>query len=89
MSKFCRKYTRLNTVSYIFKVEQLPFTQLSRLLCSHSYDFSGTYPWPWYGAPFSCFGHSNVVLNCKFYIGIPAYPEYLINASSVHVIVHG
>ena len=37
----------------------------------------------------TCLGHSNVVLNCKFFLKYACMPCYLINASSVHVIVHG
>ena len=63
MSEFCQKYTRLNKVLSIFKVEQhYLHTRL---------------------------GHSNIVVILKVLYRYTYTSYYLINASSLHVIVHG
>ena len=83
MSKFCYKYTRLNTVESISKVEQF---RLHPCLSCCVPMLVTTFPHALQrnvsmaavrGAvrpSITCLGHSNVVLNCKFYIGIPGYP---------------
>ena len=83
MSKFCSKYTRLNTVESISKVEQLHLhTGLSCCVPTLVTTIPPALPRNVSMAAvrgavrpsITCLGHSNVVLNCKFYICIPAYP---------------
>ena len=78
MSKFCLNYTRLNTVESISKVDQLHLlTCLSCcvliLVTTLQWNVSMAAVRGAVCPSITCHGHSNVVLNCEFYIGIPAY----------------
>ena len=83
MSKFCEKYIRLNTEESISKAEQLHFHTC--LSCCVPILVTAFPPALQRNVSMvavrgamrpsiTCLGHSNVVLNCKGYIGIPAYP---------------